>query len=326
VGLSPAEHRAESRSWWSLLTVVAVVACGLCAGHPAWGQAAGSDVQRRLNAEGLAALEGGDYARAARRFRAALDEGELDLLYYNLGRALQKGGACAEAAEALDKALTAPVLGTPPHEDVVKAVETSRAELEQTCDGVLVVACDPPDLKLTVDGAPMECDTELTVPPGDRTVVGTHGGTSVDAVVAVRGLHRSEARLEVVVASTAAPVEGAPSDAGWRPATAWTLLGLGAVGVVGGLFFSFLTNQTLGDLDALAADRRASDFDTKKADALDSDLDAYKTGQVWTYGAGAVLGAAALVLFLWDMDEPGQARLLPWADPSGTGLVLEGSF
>ena len=327
---------------------LAVVGCLFCVPLTASGQGGQKDLQYRLNAEGLSALEAGDSDKAATLFRAALEVGELDLLYFNLGRALQKGGSCAEADQMFRKALTAPALGTPPHEVVVGAVKDSRLELERTCDGVLVVACDPPALQLTVDGVVSACGKDLSVAAGERLLVGTYDGRRETAKVAVRGLRRTEAKLVVPPAAAAIPTPseetvdgpdpgptvgatlpepGEPdaSDAGWRAVTAWTLLGVGAVSVAGGAVFSVLTQQTRDDLEALAADRHASVFDANRAAALDGDLDTYKTAQLLTYGTGAALGAAALVLWLWGSDEPDQALLVPWGTPTGSG-VLEGRF
>ena len=323
--------------------VALVVLLGIMLPTTLAAQAAPDEMQRRLNQEGLSALEAGDTDHAVKLFRAALEVGELDLLYLNLGRALQKLGECQDAVQSLDKALTAPTVGTPPHDVIVGLVAQYKGELRESCDGIIVLICDPPDLKLTMDGTEQACGVELEIAPGQHTFAGEYDGRSVSVTVTVHGLDRAEVAVTLPAAEVV-PVIPEPDDSaaplaegdavvaveahngGWRPAAAWTLAGLGVASLATGVVFSFLTGQTNDDIAAYADDRRASTFDTEHADGLQDDLSTYGTLQLVTYGLGAVLTGAGVFLLFWN-DDGAHAWLVPSSSPDmPASVVIEGRF
>ena len=96
-------------------TVAWVMSCVfLCAGAAnAQDSATASKAQRKLIEQGLKAHAAEDYASAIAHFRGANEGGELNIIWLNLGRALQKSGDCAGAKDAFARALTAPAVPRP---------------------------------------------------------------------------------------------------------------------------------------------------------------------------------------------------------------------
>lgn len=70
--------------------------------------------QVELNEEGVRAIISGDHQKAVAVLTESLAYGDANATYLNLGRAYQKLGNCDEAREALEKALTSPVVDEPP--------------------------------------------------------------------------------------------------------------------------------------------------------------------------------------------------------------------
>ena len=106
--------------------------------------------QTELINQGAIASNAGDYLKAIRVLRAALEFSEFNLAYLNLGRALQKAGRCAESMAMYDKALVAPLaVGLEP-EQVEAAVHKYRAELVRECVGTLTLVCRPAGVEVTL--------------------------------------------------------------------------------------------------------------------------------------------------------------------------------
>lgn len=300
---------------------VAVVLVLLTVLVPAAGGAQGGpeEVQRRLNQEGLEALESGEPERAAALFREALDVGELDLLYLNLGRALQRAGVCEEADAMFTRVDSAPALGAPTHEELVDTADEYRRELRASCDGVIVVACAPADLELEVDGVRQECDSELTVSAGERVLVGRYQGRETTVVATVKGMDRMDVSVSVPLV--------AEGDDGDRVVVGWTLMGIGVASLATGVVFSFLTNQTNADIAAEANDPTLGTFDADRADALREDAGTYGIVQLVTYGLGVALVGTGGTLLVWGDDEGAQIGLVPSSSPAmPAGVLIDGRF
>jgi tetratricopeptide (TPR) repeat protein len=92
-----------------------------------------TDRQIELNEEGVRAIISGDQEKAVAVLSESLAYGEANATYLNLGRAYQKLGNCKEAREALEKALTAPVVDDPPPRVIDKKANEYLGELDETC-------------------------------------------------------------------------------------------------------------------------------------------------------------------------------------------------
>lgn len=123
--------------------IVALCAAQMCMlGSPAWAQDSGdaqetvapSQAQMTLNDEGVRAMIEGDYAGAVALLERAARQGDVNLIYLNLGRAYQKLGSCKEAREALENAKTAPAVADPPAAEVSKTATSYLAELREECE------------------------------------------------------------------------------------------------------------------------------------------------------------------------------------------------
>lgn len=92
-----------------------------------------TDRQIELNEEGVRAIISGDHEKAVAVLSESLAYGEANATYLNLGRAYQKLGNCQEAREALNRALTAPVVDDPPPRVIDKKAKEYLGELDEMC-------------------------------------------------------------------------------------------------------------------------------------------------------------------------------------------------
>jgi len=188
------------------------------------GTAAAPDTRKRVELtagqvelinQGAIASDEGDYLKARRALRAALEFSEFNLAYLNRGRALQKAGRCAESLAMYDKALVAPLaVGLEP-EQVEAAVRKYRAELVQECVGTLTLVCRPEGVEVTLTpgegGAqvgPQACSDALPpLAPGPWTVRAVRGPAQVELKVEMVALQAQELTVNLEGGAAAKPGE-----------------------------------------------------------------------------------------------------------------------
>ena len=99
--------------------------------------------QVELNEEGVRAIIDGDHQKAIAVLSESLAYGEANATYLNLGRAYQKLGNCEEARDALNRALTAPVVDDPPPRVIDKKAKEYLGELDEDCPAADALAEEP---------------------------------------------------------------------------------------------------------------------------------------------------------------------------------------
>ncbi|MFP4600424.1 MAG: hypothetical protein ACLFVJ_19365 [Persicimonas sp.] len=112
------------------------VALALCVTTPCFAQESveASEQQIELNDQALEAMNDGNYVRAASLLEEANHLGELNVSYLNLGRAYQHMGRCDDARQALQRALAAPQVGSPPPDLVQKKAREYLADVDDSCE------------------------------------------------------------------------------------------------------------------------------------------------------------------------------------------------
>ncbi len=277
------------------------------------------DTQLDLVTRGLEAHNAGNYDRAAELFNAALLVKELNVVYLNLGRALQRGGACSGADEAFNRALTAPAVENPSADEVASAVKSYRAELRDACPGEVVLSCpDLPGASITIDGRPASCGEPHALPPGPHVAAISSNDGSGEASFEIMGLQTVTVTLGIAAAEPAdpgPPVDGPPA----RTMTwvGWGLVGVGVVGVVTGVWYTAEANAVEADI---AAEGRRETVNAGRANDLLSQADSAETGQAIAYGFGAAALLTGAVLIYLDGDAPEQISIAPIPGGATVGI------
>ena len=157
------------------------------------------EAQAQLNIEGIQAMKAGDYDKAIRLFRSALDLSELNVTYLNLGRALTRSGRCEEAVVAYEKVLTSPQVEQPSPEVVKEKLVEYRAELNDMCPGQMAIKCSPENMRVSIDGQePIPCPSEvLTLDSGSHRVIGKAEGSKVTVNVTITAMEVTDVHLEL---------------------------------------------------------------------------------------------------------------------------------
>lgn len=145
-------------------------------------------------------------------FQAALQKGEVDLLYAGLGRALFNQRRCGEAEAAYQKALGAPNSTLVSREDLQAQIEVDRAAMLKECPGEVRVECSPLALQVSVEGQEVACGGALELSPGTRLVQWRLGMLSGEQRVQVVGTQTSLVKLAVSPDSSALVIRCKPGD------------------------------------------------------------------------------------------------------------------
>lgn len=136
--------------------------------------------QSRLSERAVREVRRRKYQRAAELLRRALEEGSIDLLWLNLGRALFRSNDCAGAAEAYAQARSAPALrgiGSTVRQKLAQYQE----DIERECAATVVLNCEFPETEFSFDGAEsFVCGRtkRLQLPAGRHTLRWGLGGAS----------------------------------------------------------------------------------------------------------------------------------------------------
>ncbi len=289
--------------------------------------------QIELNNLGLDAQEAGNHALAAEKFREALDEGELNLIYLNLGRALQKSGDCLGADDAYRDALSAPKIDEPSPAVVERTIQDFRTEMNRECPGAVLVTCERDTVELKIAGRLWECNRPLSVAPGVVAVVARKGEQLESRSLRVVSLEGSTLDIafdgdEVPAGAGEVPgaVAGATND---RRAAAIGLFGAGGALMFTGVVFTTLTFQANNDIVDLAAKAGDDGVDSIQAtDAVGRSRN-YELGQFMAYGTGLTLLATAFALYYWEDIERtmfGDARVGAAIVPDGAHVTIGVDF
>jgi tetratricopeptide (TPR) repeat protein len=263
-----------------------------------------SRTQRALLQEGLDAHSAGDFATAVARFKEANAEGELNITWLNLGRALQKAGDCQGASEAFEKALTAPAVPRPDAAVVAEAAGGFRDELNKTCPGTLYIVCVQPDLEVVVDGTSAECGVRMEMSPGVHQIVVRRNSESKVVDAEVRAFETVTMTLGFagsVVISEGTPPEEAESSG--LETAAWVSVGAAGAFTLASVIVAAQRSGTVDD---------AEETENRGVyDRLRDDYDSQSTLLVATAGLAVVSGAVAgYLLFLDSQEEPGGVGIL----------------
>lgn len=266
-------------------------------------QARPSRAQLALMDQGAQAYQRGDHDAAERLYREALAQGELNIAWLNLGRLLQKQSRCAEARDALARALSSPAVQRPSPDEVRASVDRYLAEMPRLCQGALLVQCAEPSPRLLLEGAPLRCGELAWRAPGAYVLEIWEGDVRTLRQVELVG--EQTQTLTLTSPRRAAPPSPAPvarDEGRGQRLLGWSLLGAGGAAMLTGGVFSALVLQNDQEVAALG---RAPIIDPARAEALFDQGEDYNIAQFLGYGLGLGLGVAgALFLWLGQDDEP----------------------
>lgn len=282
--------------------------------------------QLRLNNEAAQAVAEGDLERAILLLRSALELGELNVTWLNLGRTYARAGQCDAAADAYSHVPVSPAVEAPPAAEVSALAERYARDLHASCYAAVTFDCRPPTLELTLDdGEPMACpERAVALEPGRHQVVARLGEQRVETRLEVGTAER--ARVTVVMpergASGDATVDVTSLDGAARPLL-WS--GVGTLGAgVAMLATAAVIDQTLlgDDIDALEQLARSGDearFASKK-----DDVDALQDINLGLFIGGGLVAAAGAALVVADLVLHGgsERAAMPTAGVSADGVEL----
>lgn len=289
-----------------------------------------NEEQRRLYARGEAAARDGDWASAARYFRAAVSLGGFNLGFLGLGEALARQGRCAEAATALDAVPSSPAVPEAPARFADAMANAQRQALGRTCPGRLVVDCAAPMTRYRIIGGEEHaCGDALELPAGRYRLRAGPDAMAVTLDAWVVGVETTRVNLslprplpaEVILGPTStAPIE--PADDRWNTAGAVVLGLAGATLVAGGALHAVTLDAYLDAEDA--ADAVVDETSrAAAAEAYRQHAD-WRKATVGAYVAGGLLALTGLTLLLVDPDG-GPARKPGSSLSAGPGWV-RGTF
>ena len=302
-------------------------------------QTAGAlEAYRAVALEGQDAFNRGDYAEARRIWRRAEQLSPNPRIYRLLGRVAHLLDDPVEAVRMLRLALSAPDRGNP-------LTDAQRAEIEGELlprslaqVGELVLALEPADATVHVDGriAELEGGALLLAAGSHALRVERAGYATVERRVTVAA--RSREPLEIVLEReaapsaladpTTAPPSEAPSPASLAspgpdllgPALVLGVAGAGVVLYVAGLFSAL---AEMSNIDAGACGGPS---------CTDAELADLRTFAGLADAGWVTAAVAAAVGFTWlgialseSPPSPTALRITPWALPDSAGLVLAGT-
>ncbi len=266
--------------------------------------------QRYQNGRRLYAA--GDLPGAAAEFRSALTLfPDSPKLAFNLARTLERLGEMQEAAAFYRRYL---VLA--PSADDRATVEALATALERRVEAErprLVISALPEGAEVFLDETPVgRAPLTVATTPGDhvvrlkasgyrpalRTIRAERGRTTPLAIELVRETGPSGAPDEAGVSDGTPAGDASSTGAAWRRPVAYAALGLGAVGLGLGGYFTAAAAETADEANGLGPGRQARFAD------LENDLGGQKVGMGVGYGLAVAGLGAGLALLLWS---PGPA-------------------
>lgn len=310
------------RVWIAALACVGVWGAGHAA---AWAQDDGplppeaktTTAQLELNHKAVEAVEAKQYEEAIKLFEAALQLGEMNVTYLNLGRTLARVGRCADAARAYDKVMSAPRVPDPPRDVIAQVLRNYRDALKTECPGTLKLTCASPDIQITIDDQPPVACAEgtLTAAAGKHRLQASNGVAREEHYIQLEGNDTVEVTIQL---SAPPPPKSDAKLATWG----W---------IVGGVGAATLLTATIVDVAVIgpniktlrgdpAPPESASEFDKLKEDTQS----AQSLNKGLLIGGGLLLTTGAVLVILDMTSEPSAApgaTLTPWVTPDGTGAA-----
>ncbi len=258
---------------------------------------------RAIHQKGEEALANAHYQEAARYFRAALALQPQNLAWLGLGEALVRQGACGEADEALAQVAAAPETPESPAQYAAPLAAGLRRGLEDRCPGRLLVRCETPLERYSLDGDEgRPCGEVVEVPAGSHQVRGVGGLAEI--TFQVRGL----ALIELTLAEPVQPEPAvatirvtAPAPEPAHRTLGFSLLGAGVVGLGLGLSFQLgpLTSSR-DEAEQTRAEFALGQATRRQVDARDDAFEGWRTATLATYLTAAVVGLAGGAILILD--------------------------
>ena len=301
--------------WWPRFVSLVLLCVLVGAGAPALAQEtrSASRSQRKLIQLGLDAHAAGSYDKAAVHFRAANAESELNIVWLNLGRALQKGGDCAGAKKAYEQAPRAAAVPRPPAELVDETAAKYMAELNSECPGWIRVVCAQPDIELEVETRPLTCGSSVELPAGTYTVNASWRGQHKSETATVAAFETASLSFGFKAKDPGPHGETEPDGGGSDLGLyAWIATGV-SVALVG--TGAVIAGQRGDTIDRANATNRESEYRS-----LRDEYDDQSTLMWTTFGLGLAAGTAAGFLFYLDSQEPDGVGF--WFGPTTLGMEV----
>lgn len=310
---------------WFLSGVVSLSI--LCSAQAGFAQNAERDRARLLATEGLQSFEKGQFEEALRKLVAAEESFHAPPHLLFIARAQARLGQLIEARDTYRK-LGDESLGASSPQPFRDAQATGRAEMEALSPRI-------PKIELVVEGAPRAAvefsidgksvvgpDELQAVNPGSRVITARAAGyetATVTLPVAERDLRKAILSLR--------PGQGDEETSTDGPLLwpAWTLIGVGAVGLGVGAVTGFIHLSKVSDVEER---NDAGEFATE--DELEAAKDdARPTATIATVGliAGGVLAAGGVVWLIVAPDASAEASSARVSVAPGLGsLSISGTF
>jgi hypothetical protein len=298
-----------------------------------------SEDAKRLYEAGLKHLDGNEGERALKEFDAALAFGDDLDIQFARARALQALGRFSEAVSAFRK-VRGPVAEAPAAED--RRAKALLREMDCLKNLFQVKVRGPKGAVLKVDGKEVawSADDTVVLAPGSYQFSLEVSGAPVSRRLAGAGGETVEFGDGVAASNGGTAATGTGNNAGTGAGNGGTktpvpeekssstgyivggsLVGVGALGLVGGVIFASKSNGKLDDAKGFAGagcGRGCGNFDS----AYD-DVKSAKTLSTVSYVAGGVFvaGGAAAILF-WPKSTTSHVAIVP----SFNGASLVGKF
>lgn len=312
----------RSRVWIAALVCVGVWGAGHATAQaqddgPLPPMAKTTEAQLELNHKAVEAVEAKQYEEAIKLFEAALQLGEMNVTYLNLGRTLARVGRCAEAATAYDKVMSAPRVPDPPRDVIAQVLRNYRDALKTECPGTIKLVCASPDIQVTVDDqAPVDCsEGTITAAAGKHRLQASNGVAREEHYIQLEGNDTVEVTIRLDPPT--------PTDQGGKLATwGWIVGGVGAATLLTATIIDVaVIGADIDELDRLETQPGQEAAFNETRDSIESNQ-SLNTG-LWI-GGGLLLTTGAVLVILdmtSDSSAPQGAALTPWVTPDGAGAA-----
>ncbi|HEY6077301.1 MAG TPA: PEGA domain-containing protein [Polyangiaceae bacterium] len=299
------------------------------------------DAARKAYQEGDKAYLASDYATAYTGFSKANELVPSPQAAYWAAKSLDAQAKEEDAIKAYEALLADPELpGSKLGDDKINDAKTRLSELKGKQAGDVTIVTTPIGAAVSVDGAPQQGATPMTVklsPGPHKLTVAANGYEPKDLDIEVKGGEKSEQKLELIAKApppvVAAAVVAAPPPPPPPPpeprskVPAYVTLGIAGAGAVVGTIFGIKALSSKNEFDKNPTGDAADDTERN---ALIADM---------AFGVAITLGVTGVVLLTSDdsaaptttgkLDKlPKKAKLVvaPYASPKGGGAAAQYTF
>ncbi len=189
----------RTTTFWNFLLVGVLATwafAGLCHAQQERSTANLTTEQTQRLDEAVELATQGELQRALAIYDALLQEVEMDLLYLNSGRILQRQKQCKKAQSAFEQVSQAPRVPNINASTIRNTLERYRKELERDCPGQVRITCAQPGMQILV---PKHSDTvfsctekPITLPAGPWDIIATLHEQELVRRTTVRGTQVTE--------------------------------------------------------------------------------------------------------------------------------------